>query len=65
MRNTLENPQGCLVRGSRNIRGHPTLYLTTPNTTGHNINIENFSIVGREYQNLKKSNKRRTIYKGQ
>ena len=30
MRNTLENPQGCLVRGLRNIKRHPPLYLTTP-----------------------------------
>ena len=31
------------------------------NTTGHNITIDNFSIVGREDQNLK-SNKRSIIY---
>ena len=30
MRNTLENPQGCLERGSRNIRRHLPPYLTTP-----------------------------------
>ena len=28
MRNTLENPQGCLERGSKNIRRHPPQYLT-------------------------------------
>ena len=35
------------------------------NTTGHNITIDNFSIVGREDQNPQQSNKRSIVYKGQ
>ena len=35
------------------------------NTTHHNINIENFSIVGRGETEPQKSNKRSTIRKGQ
>ena len=35
------------------------------NTTGHNININNFTIVGREDQNTNKSNQRSSIHKGQ
>ena len=42
------------MRGSRNIKRHLPPYLTIP-TPGHNINIENFSIVGREDQNLKRA----------
>ena len=30
MRNTLENPQGCLERGSKNIKRQLPLYLTIP-----------------------------------
>ena len=40
----------------------PIFYHT--NTTGHNINIENFSIVGGRPE-PQKSNKRSTHYKGQ
>ena len=35
------------------------------NTTGHNISYENFNIVGREDQNLKRSNKRGSLHQGQ
>ena len=41
-----------LERGSRNISRPPPLSLTSSTTTGHQVSLENFSIVGREEQNL-------------
>ena len=35
------------------------------NNTGHSISVENFNIVGREDQNLKRANKRSSLYQGQ
>ena len=52
MRNTLVNPLDLLERGSKNISRHPPPSMTTINITGHNVIIDNFSIVGREDQNL-------------
>ena len=52
MRNTLVNPLELLERGSKNISRHPPPIYDHYNTTGHNVTIENFSIVGREDQNL-------------
>ena len=49
--NTLVNHPGLLERGSRNILA-PSPIFDHYNTTGHQVSIENFSIVGREEQNL-------------
>ena len=54
MRNTLESPQGLLERGLRNIRRHSPTFDHF-NTTGHSINIDNFSIVGREDHSLNRA----------
>ena len=54
MRNILESPQEPLVRGSRNTEG-PSPIFDHFNTTGHNISVENFNIVGREDQNLRRA----------
>ena len=51
MRNTLVNPLDLLVRGSKTSQGTLPIY-DHYNTTGHNVPIENFSILGREDQNL-------------
>ena len=52
MRNIEGNPPEILEKGSRNTkRPHPPIF-DHHNTTGHNISIENFEIVGREDQNL-------------
>ena len=52
MRNTLESPREHLERGSKNTSRHPPPIYDHFNATGHNITLENFSIVGREDQNL-------------
>ena len=52
MRNTLVNPLEPLVRGSKNISRAPSPIYDHQNITGHNVTLENFSIVGREDQNL-------------
>ena len=44
-----------MERGSRNTKRPPPPYLTIFNTTGHSISVENFNIVGREDQNLKRA----------
>ena len=43
----------------------PSPIFDHTNITGHNIIIENFSIVGREDQNLKRTIKEALFYKGQ
>ena len=55
MRNILENPQGHLDRGSRNIKRHLSPMYNHFNATGHNVTIDNFSIVGREDQTLSRA----------
>ena len=56
VKNTLESQQEHLLRGSRNIRRLLPQYMTTTthdyNTSGHSVTIDNFSIVGREDQNI-------------
>ena len=52
MKNTLESQQEHLLRGSRNIRRLPSPIYDHYNTSGHSVTIDNFSIVGREDQNL-------------
>ena len=56
MKNTLESQQEHLLRGSRNIRRLLPQYMTTTthnyNTSGHSVTIDNYSIVGREDQNI-------------
>ena len=41
------------MRGSRNTKRPPI--FDHFNTTGHNISVENFNIVGREDQNLRRA----------
>ena len=43
----------------------PSPIFDHTNTTGHIMNIENFSTVGREDQNLKRAIKESVIHKGQ
>ena len=52
MRNTLESPREHFERGSKNTSRHPPPIYDHFNATGHNVTLENFSIVGREDQNL-------------
>ena len=51
-KNTLVNLPEILQKGSRNTKRPLPLYLDHCNISGHNININNFTIVGREDQNL-------------
>ena len=51
----------CLERGSGNHQKAPSPIFDHTNITGHNITIENFSIVGREDQNLKRAIKEALI----
>ena len=43
------------MRGSKNTRRPPSPIFDHFNTTGHNISVDNFNIVGREDQNLKRA----------
>ena len=52
MKNTLVNLPEILQKGSKNIRRPLPPIFDHCNTTGHNISINNFTIVGREEQNL-------------
>ena len=54
MRNTMVN-QEHLERGSKNISSPPI--FDHYNTTGHEVSLENFSIVGKEEQNLMRTMK--------
>ena len=55
MKNIQESLPEHLQRGSRNIkRPHPHIYHHY-NITGHKISIDNFSIMGREDQNLRRT----------
>ena len=51
MRNILVNPQELLERFKEHLKA-PSPIFDHYNITGHNVTIENFSIVGREDQNL-------------
>ena len=52
MRSTLESQQEIVQKGLKNIWRPLPQYMTTLNTSGHTVTIDNFSIVGREDQNL-------------
>ena len=52
MRSTLGNLQELLLKGSRNIKRLPPPIYDHSIRSGHKVNIDNFSIVGREDQNL-------------
>ena len=43
------------MRGSKNTRKPPSPIFDHYNITGHNISVDNFNIVGREDQNLKRA----------
>ena len=51
-KNTLVNLQEILQKGSKNIKKAPSPIFDHCNIAGHNITINNFTIVGREDQNL-------------
>ena len=51
MRNTLVNPQELLERFKEHLKS-PSPIFDYYSITSHNVTIENFSIVGREDQNL-------------
>ena len=50
MRSTLGNQQEHLLRGSRHLKA-PSSIHDHSNRSGHDVNIDDFSIVGREDQN--------------
>ena len=52
MKNILVNLLGILQRDSKNTQKSPSPIFDHHNSTGYNINITNFSIVGREDHNL-------------
>ena len=52
-----------MERGSKNIRRPPPIFDHF-NTTGHSISVDNFNIVGREDQNLKRAIKKRLFISG-
>ena len=52
IKSTLGNQQGPLLKGSRNIKRLPPPIYDHSIRSGHEINIDNFSIVWREDQNL-------------
>ena len=51
-KNTLENLAEPLQKGSKKHQKPPSPIFDHCNTSGHNININKFTIVGREDQNL-------------
>ena len=55
MKNTMESPQEPLAEGSKEHLKVPSPIHDHYNITGHAMTIENFSIVGREDQNLKRT----------
>ena len=55
MKNMLESPLEPLVRGLKNTKKNPSPIFDHYNNTGHNISVDNFNIVGREDQNLKRA----------
>ena len=52
MKNTLVSQQEILQRGSRNISRPLPPSMTILSCSGHSVTTDNFSIVGREDQNL-------------
>ena len=50
-----------MQRGSKNIRRHPHQSFDHSNISGHQVNIDNFNIVGREDLNLSRTIKE-TLY---
>ena len=63
MRNILVNPLTFGERFEEHLKA-PSQIFDHYNITGHNVTIENFSIVGREDQNLMRTIKE-ALYKGQ
>ena len=57
MKSILENLQEHLKRGLENTKRPPSPIYDYFNTTGHNVTIDNFSIAGREDQNLIRTTK--------
>ena len=55
MKSTLVSLLEISVKGSKNTQKAPSPIFDHYTTTGHNIKLENFTIVGKEDQNLKRA----------
>ena len=54
VKNTLVRHLGSWGRGTRNTEGNPSLFRHTGQLTGHQLSPDNFSLIGREGQDLTK-----------